>query len=320
MDDFCGAALTFSEALRSFSKFEALCAALGLRLAPDKTAFPSTSMEWLGRDFNSCDMTVTIPAQKLQEVRDLSTAWMFKRAASRRDLQVLAGKLLHISHCVTPARRFMSRVLALLRAAPPTGTVKIDSETRRDIQWFIDYADACNGRLLLSPSLPVFWIECDACLEGAGGFSAHHYYSFRFPPGDIENRHISQLEAINIVAAIKTLTPPSLHAHVVRVTTDNSASVHALNTGRTRDHLLAACARELWLIAALQQLQIELVHAPGETLILADALSRRHKHPSFEATVSKITCDRRITAVQPVPSAWHTWTTSAVQPSPSLRP
>ena len=301
VDDFCGVAGTFAESLASFSKFEALCESLGLRLAPDKTAFPATTMEWLGFHFDSHSMTVTIPAEKLQEVRDLARAWTFKKRASRRDLQVLAGKLLHISHCVLPARKFMSRVLALLRSAPQVGTIQLDCETRRDVQWFIDYADACNGRLLITPMLPVFWIECDACLEGAGGFSNTNYYSFRFSSREAENRHISQLEAINIVAAVKTLTPLTLKNHQVRVTTDDSASMYALNSGRTRDYLLAACARELWLFAAINQLEIVIEHAPGESLLLADALSRRDKHPSYEATVSKLTCEKRITPVEPVP-------------------
>ena len=301
VDDFCGAASTFTDALKSFTDFEALCDSLGLHLAPDKTTFPTTALEWLGFDFNSKDMSVTIPALKLTEVRDLARVWSFKKFATKRELQVLAGKLMHISQCILPARKFMSRVLALLRSAPPSGTVKVDCETRRNVRWFIDYAAECNGRLLLTPSLPELVIECDACLEGGGGFSSRQYYSMRFPPAESQNRHISQLEAINVVTAIKTLIPPSTRHHHVRVITDNLASVYALNTGRTRDYILAACSRELWLIAATQELTITLDHAPGETLVLADALSRRHKSPNYENIVCDLVRKKRLTQVAPCP-------------------
>ena len=188
VDDFCGAAATFPAALQSFTEFEALCATLGLKLAPDKTTFPANSLEWLGFWFDSTDMSVTIPPDKLQEVRELAGTWLYKKSASRRDLQVLAGKLLFISHCVLPARKFMSRVLALLRSTPQQGMVKVDCETRRDVRWFVDFAAHCNGRRIMSRNLPVFTIECDACLEGAGGFSAEHYYSLTYPPNEVANR------------------------------------------------------------------------------------------------------------------------------------
>ena len=301
VDDFCGTASTFTEALKSFTDFESLCDSLGLQLAPDKTTFPTTSLEWLGFNFDSIDMSVTIPEQKLQEVRDLARVWTYKKVATKRELQVLAGKLMHISHCILPARKFMSRILALLRAAPPEGTVKVDCELRRDVKWFIDYAAECNGRLLLNPTLPELVIECDACLEGAGGFSPTHYYSLRFPPNETKNRHISQLEAINVVMALKSLVPPTITHHHVKVVTDNLASVYALNTGRTRDYVLAACSRELWLIAATQELTITLDHAPGESLVLADALSRRHKASHYENTVSRFVQHKSLTWVNPCP-------------------
>ena len=88
--------------------------------------------------------------------------------------------------------------------------------------------------------------------------------------------------------------------HHIKVITDNSASVAAINTGRTRDYILAACSRELWLVAAVQQLTITLEHAPGETLVLADALSRRHKGPHFEDIVSTLTAHKSISPVTPV--------------------
>ena len=62
-----------------------------------------------------------------------------------------------------------------------------------------------------------------------------------------------------------------------------------VNTGHTPDMVLAACSRELWLIAALQELRIVVGHALGSTLVLADALSRMFHSPTHSDLAKKLT-------------------------------
>ena len=50
------------------------------------------------------------------------------------------------------------------------------------------------------------------------------------------------------------------------------------NTGRTRDAFLAACLRNLWLVAATANIDLRVKHIRGKDNILADALSRSHLH------------------------------------------
>ena len=300
IDDFCGAHASFPEAACAFAEFEALCEILGLKIAPEKSAYPSTTMEWLGFEFNTVDMQITIPQDKLREVLALMDTWTTRSHATRRDLQVLAGTLNHIALCILPARRFMARILTNLRSAPQTGWVRIDEEARRDIAWFVKYAEASNGRVLLQPTLHKLCLECDACLEGGGGFSPTHYYSVRFPLEWMVKHHISRLEALNVIIAIKSLIPDDLHSTEVVIKTDNIAAAYSLTTGRAKDPILASCARELWLIAATRQLTITVEHAPGETLVLADALSRRHKSPDYDSFIIKTVHDLNIMPTEPV--------------------
>ena len=277
VDDFCGVQASESHATTAYVSFANLTDTLGLKLAPDKCAPPSTKMEWLGFLFDTEEMSITLPPHKLREIVTLANTWSSKSWATRKELQQLAGKLNHISQCVAPARKFMCRILAALRSAPQAGTIKIHDDLRRDVAWFARYTAECNGRVLMKESLPVFDIQCDACLEGGGGFSATHYYSSPLSDPMFADMHISQIEAFNIVLAIKTLLPGDLRSVQVRITTDNIAAMHTLNSGKTRDPVLAACSREVWLTAALRELEIVVVHAPGASLVLADALSRRHK-------------------------------------------
>ena len=95
VDDFCGAHATFREAMAAFVAFESLCEDLGLKVAPEKSKFPTTKLEWLGFDIDTVEMKITIPDQKLADIITMADTWMEKRTISRRDLQSIAGKLNH---------------------------------------------------------------------------------------------------------------------------------------------------------------------------------------------------------------------------------
>ena len=61
--------------------------------------------------------------------------------------------------------------------------------------------------------------------------------------------------------------------HVV-VRCDNQAVVQLLSAGRARDAFLAAFARNIWQIAAVQDIALTYVHILGKNNQVADLLSR----------------------------------------------
>ena len=191
VDDFCGVASTFHHAVQGLADFEALTQELGLALAPEKTAFPTTRLEWLGYMFDSKQMEISIPKEKLDEVIKETDAWADKVRATKQQLQSLAGKLNFISSCVRPARRFMTRILDTLRAAHAATSVNITDDFRKDVAWFGTYAKNCNTNVLICPKLPTINIECDACLVGGGGHSDTEFYDVIFPEGTRDRFHIS---------------------------------------------------------------------------------------------------------------------------------
>ena len=138
--------------------------------------------------------------------------------------------------------------------------------------------------------------------DPAGAFSESTgtFYNIRFPLKYKRDHHISQLEAINAVLAVKTLLPPDVSGVDVLVVTDNISSMYALNSGRTRDPILAACARELALIEALQNVTITLAHAAGSTLILADSLSRAFVDKSMNILAETLVNNKNLTFKIPV--------------------
>lgn len=76
------------------------------------------------------------------------------------------------------------------------------------------------------------------------------------------------------MVAVKTLIPSVPSPYKLCIKTDNIASAQVLMTGKTKDSVMAACARELARHAIDHQIEIDIEHVPGRDMILADALSR----------------------------------------------
>ena len=300
VDDFCGIAASPNAATSGFNEFHTLTDQLGLKLAPDKTCPPATTLEWLGFWFDSNELTISIPQNKLTELLAETESWLQRDYATKQQIQSLAGKLNHISLCVRPARRFMSRILEALRDIKDEARIQLTQAFKLDVRWFCEYAKFSNHRILIEPKLPFLNLECDACPQGGGGFSDTAYYQVVFPDRYRNTLNISQIEALNLVIALKTLIPDSLSHARILVKTDNTGAQCALSTGRTRDPILAACAREVWLLSAVKQVDILIHHAPGDTLVLADALSRASFNPGLKSLAGSLVLKYELSRVTPV--------------------
>ena len=187
--------------------------------------------------------------------------------------------LVHIANCVLPARGFMSRLCGLrgLRGLCGPGPSVVDAEICKDVRWFRDYVERANSVYLLPPPIRREWvIECDSCLTGGGGvFSKERCFAEEYNPDFIQAYPlIHELEALNLVVALRTLRPDVCAGLDIVVNTNNAG------TGRATDATLVACAHEIWLLAALGSFTIAIRHKPGADLIFADALSRAHVSPA----------------------------------------
>ena len=66
------------------------------------------------------------------------------------------------------------------------------------------------------------------------------------------------------------------------------AVVEVLTTGKTRDKTLATCSRNLWLIAALFNIDFIFSHIPGFENTVADLLSRLKNDPEHTQKLEKL--------------------------------
>ena len=158
-DDIGGCEVTEDRALQSYNALATLLTDLGLAESKSKAHPPSTCMPYLGIMFNTKTMQMSIPSEKVAEVREEISMWLKKTMASKKSLQKLLGKLYWVSQCVRFSRGFMCRLLTQLQqmhSSPDHKKVKLTDGCRQDILWWSRYLRKFNGVEMLYPSDPLY--------------------------------------------------------------------------------------------------------------------------------------------------------------------
>ena len=93
LDDFLTLGATKQECERGYQLLSNLLLELGFTLSVNKAVAPCQQLVFLGIQFDSFAMTLSLPLAKLVELDQLVKAFLFRKAVSKRELQRLIGKL-----------------------------------------------------------------------------------------------------------------------------------------------------------------------------------------------------------------------------------
>ena len=285
-----------------------LIESLGLPINQEKVSKPIQQLTCLGIDINAHTGVLSIPPQKISQIKTFCLQWATRKYATRKSLQHLVGHLIYIHKCVSPARLFVNRVLQVLRNAPIRGRILLNEAFYRDISWFNTFLEEYNGCTKIHRVQdPHFSVYVDACLQGLGAYCNDKVYFKEIPECYKWLLNIVHYEMMNVVVAFRTW------AHLwkdssIQVHCDNSAVVSVLNTGISRDPFLATCARTLWLIKACCNIKVKVIHIHGKDNIYADTLSRwfHFKHTTSAVVQYLKSCE------------WYTVDTHWLQPNFSI--
>ena len=160
----------------------------------------------------------------------------------------------------------------VLRNSQKRVKIQLTPEFHRDLNWFIKFIPKFNGSAFFVHRNIQYKIELDACLQGLGARCGDQVYGMDIPL-NFENMGIVHLEMINILVAIRTWAT-LWKGKNIRIHCDNQAVVSVLTTGKTRDSLLAAIARNILMEIAANDICLRTVHISGKNNQVADNLSR----------------------------------------------
>ena len=245
---------------------------LGLTISQKKLVTPTTKVVCLGVLIDTEKSTISIPSEKLSEIQTTVQEWLSKTTCTKRQLQSILGQLLYIHKCVCPARLFLNRMLQLLRDNYAERTITLTDEFKRDLFWFSKILNNYNGISIFDHKNFRQKLELDACLTGMGGVCGNYVDHLKIQRG-YGNLNIVHLEMLNILVALRIFGPQWTKQKLL-MKCDNDAVVKVLNSGRTQDQFLGACARNIWFHSALLDIDIKYVHVLGSQNQTADLLSR----------------------------------------------
>ena len=296
LDDILIMAPAASSAQRMYQTALKLLDSLGLQVAIKKLQPPAPRVTWLGIDIDIPANMLAITTSKLDQIRTCMVDASSKRTITKKALQRLVGLANHLGKVVRAARIFVCRVLAALRATT-TDHIRVTRPVRADLRWFTKYLVDYNGRSIIPNNKVVARIWADACLVGAGASDGSGFYEYVFPPDMAESHHITLLEALNCVAAVRVFVTSRHGGGTIQVFCDNQPSVDALTSGRARNATLAACARAMWYHAAKTDTHLVFTHVPGEGMSLPDALSRASMSQAARNTADTLISSLALTPV-----------------------
>jgi hypothetical protein len=222
--------------------------------------------------------TLSLPPGKLESLRSLLRSWKNVHKAKKVSIQSLIGKLNWASRVIIDGRTFLQNIINLLQKANESHHhIRISKAARADISWWAGALDVFHGfsPFVCDIPLPSFSFASDACLSGGGAHFKHDWVYFKwavdFP--EYANAHINVLELITVLESAKRwgYLWEGLH---IRVVSDNSATVAAINKGTSRSTGLMLLVHELFWLSVRHSFKLSASFIPGIDNVLADRISR----------------------------------------------
>ena len=157
---------------------------LGLLENLSKACAPSTVQVVLGIEINTVEGTLSVPNDKLSEIKLVVMKWKRKRKSTKVQLQSLIGSLRFVSKCAMQSRTFMNRLLETLRSMADKKSIQLSRSFKKDIIWWDMFVIEYNGVSFIPAA---YWEEpdvtfaTDSSLTGCGGCFSKEYFHTTFP-------------------------------------------------------------------------------------------------------------------------------------------
>ena len=290
-DDLGGGESTKERADLSFTRLGIVLEELGLAESVDKARAPNTEMVYLGVQFNTVTMTMSVPPDKLAELKEEIERWYKKTTTAKKPLQSLLGKLFWVSRVVKHSRTFMSRLLKQLREIPinPANCkVKLSEDCRKDLLWWRTFLKVYNGVTMIENedaiqlSLPQLidtpFTVCvgDATLTGGGAWHGSSYWSRQFPHQLKDPQIPVHVKEFLVVTASAKLWGSSWAGKVIQIFCDNDPVSDVISGERPSDPKMMSLLREFkYLVCTFKFYPVLRKISSGDNII-ADHISRRH--------------------------------------------
>ena len=283
LDDFLVFGDTFDSCQQSQMTLISILISLGFEIAWKKCSSPSMTTQYLGINFDSVNMQISLPPHKLEKLHSELTFFKDRSRATKNQLQRLCGVLAHCAKVVRGGRTFSRRIIDLLSGLPEGNPrITLGSEFHLDLLWWIEFSKLFNGVSSLihynygqGPS-----IFTDSSFSGYGLIMGHQWRAGYFnnndlPMGynflnqrhnhwvnyDLDIMNINVLELFPVLLAVREFSHVWANQHIVCYT-DNTQVVAGINKGTSANIHCMSMLREIFWFSATYNFHITCRHIP----------------------------------------------------------
>lgn len=243
---------------------------------------PSHKLSHLGFVINSKSMTISIPEEKLNKIRNLASN-LLSKPVTLRSLSSFVGLVVSIKLAV-PLAPIHFRALQfnqneyLKLGHGWDSNVPLDSDSINNLRWW-ENATNFSPAPVRCPD-PEVVLSTDSSKTGWGGIlSSGESVSGRWSQAESEN-HINVLELRAIQFCIFSFLP-IISNKSIHIYCDNVTAVFYINkVGGTHSKELCTLAIDIWNILAKNKIECKAFHIPGTQNTLADKYSRELCDPN----------------------------------------
>ena len=238
---------------------------------------PCKILKHLGYIWNSSDMTLSIPPEKIDITRQCAHR-ILSSPKSLKEISSFIGRVvshrtafsyapLHFRHLQLQYCSFLSSNIQW------DSLVILNDNSLSDVQWWSNMPETLPPRPLLHPK-PSFTMYCDASSSGWGGILSSGSSTSGSWSTEEGNLHINFLELKAVYLCVSCFLS-ELHNESLQVFSDNATAVFYINKmGGTQSSDLCFLALEFWDLLRLNNISCQATHIAGTSNSIADGFSR----------------------------------------------
>ncbi len=279
LDDFLIICSTYEECQEAMRQLITLLRKLGFWINYSKVEGPAQSLTFLGITLDTVAMTLSLPDNKLAELKLYLQKLKRQHKVTKRSLQSLAGRLNWATQCIYGGRFHLRHILDVIaKLKKPWHHTRVTRELHADIDWWLAFMSIFNGSMDMVETRPATPVYIDSSSHAAGGYFSGDWI---YAPWDrcwpsAAKHHINYKEVLALETATQRWAPLWQNKKII-IHTDNQAAVAIIRRGHARDPLVSASLRRIFWASAIYNFRLYPVYLPGRCNVLADKASRLHE-------------------------------------------
>ena len=284
LDDFLGGDITNQSCRDLMDTFINIMEDIKVPLAVEKTAGPTEVLVFLGLELDSNNMTVKIPVEKIEQVKEKILGVLKREKTTLKAMQSLIGSLNFCSRAIPLGRPFCRRLIdSICGLTKPFHHIRVNKEIKADLLMWLHFFQTHNGLSVFHDS---FWqsnVDLELFTDSAGGpglgfgiYFQGEWCNAKWPDSWHQaglTRDITLLELFPILVAV-FVWEDKFRNKKIRFHCDNTAVVHILNKLSSKNKWVMQLVRTLTLKCLKLNIIIKGCHVPGKSNRICDALSR----------------------------------------------